>query len=207
LVALLSAPLVFVLVQQPTRLGTRRARPARNAIFTVSTEPGSKVHFASLTLLQLTNHEDIASREPGCGKNSQPIRPYIFFSHKGRQKGSRPNKCQCCTHGLEPWRFRAGLGPVATTNKQVLLRFTQGPHVVVRSFSQGRRFRLAVDARPHQNRARGTSSSDSELSLNSSFRPHPLLQLLGSERRRRTFPAAIPSAPSLSGGRSGTGEG
>jgi len=140
------------------RLGTRRARPARNAIFTVSTEPGSKVHFASLTLLQLTNHEDIASREPGCGKNSQPIRPYIFFSHKGRQKGSRPNKCQCCTHGLEPWRFRAGLGPVATTNKQVLLRFTQGPHAVVRSFSQGRRFRLAVEARPHQNRARGTSA-------------------------------------------------
>jgi len=127
------------------RLGTRQARPARNAIFTM---PGSKVHFASLTLLQLTNHEDIASREPGCGKNSQPIRPYIFFSHKGRQKGSRPNKCQCCTHGLEPWRFRAGLGPVATTNKQVLLRFTQGPHAVVRSFSQGRRFRLAVEARP-----------------------------------------------------------
>ena len=31
-----------------------------------------------------------------------------------------------------------------------------------------------------------------------SFRPHPLLQLLGAERRRRAFPAAIPLArPSL----------
>ena len=40
-----------------------------------------------------------------------------------------------------------------------------------------------------------------------SFRPHPLLQLPGLKRRRRAFPTAIPSAPSLSGGRSGAGEG
>jgi len=109
LVALLSAPLVFVLVQQPMRLGTRRARPARNAIFTVSTEPGSKVHFASLTLLQLTNHEDLS--HPGslaAGKTANQSDPTFFFHTRAGKKEVGPTNVSAVLMGWNHGGF--GLG-------------------------------------------------------------------------------------------------
>ena len=97
MVGLLAAPLISILLQQRIRLGMRRARPARNTHFCsiqgAWLEGALCIVGIAPALLQLANHEDVASRELDCVKTSQPIRLLCWCSQRGRPGAYGP------THG------------------------------------------------------------------------------------------------------------
>jgi len=89
LVGLLAAPLISILLQQHIRLGMRRARPARNTHFCsiqgAWLEGALCIVGIAPALLQLANHEDVASRELDCVKTSQPISCSVGAASVGGQ--------------------------------------------------------------------------------------------------------------------------